>query len=143
MVLRPAVGMVGGPVGAMTFCGFTILAVIAAAAISELRENPLVIGLAVLVVASSWLLIVAVYAVHYAREDVQLGGLTFAGDEEEAEFSDYVYLAVQVSTSFTGSGVHVASRAMRREVTVHSVIAFVFNTVTIALLVSLLIAATT
>lgn len=132
----------GGPVGAVTFCGFTILAVIAAATVSELRENPLVIGLAVLVVASSWLLIVVVYSVHYARENTQLGGLIFADADDEPEFTDYVYLAVQVSTSFTGSDVVVGSRPMRREVTIHSFVAFVFNTVTIALLVSLLIATT-
>ncbi|MDG4794420.1 DUF1345 domain-containing protein [Micromonospora sp. WMMD1082] len=130
----------GGTAGAVTFCAFAIAAVISVAAVRELRQELVVIVLAALVVASSWLLIVVVYALHYARENANLGGIEFEGPDEVPNFSDFLYLAVQVGTTFSGSDVRITSRAMRATVTANSCVAFVFNTVTIALLISLLIA---
>lgn len=69
----------GGPLGALSFCAVAIGAVVGAMVLRELREDPVVVGLAVLVVTTSWLLIVTVYVVHYARENARVGGLDFAG----------------------------------------------------------------
>lgn len=131
----------GGVNGAISFCVIAVASVSISASLPELRGNPLVIGLAVLVVAASWQLIVTVYAVHYAREQATLGGLEFRGTDADGDpqFSDFVYLAVQVGTAYASSGVEIRDRGMRRVVTAHCVIAFVFNTVIIALLVSLLL----
>lgn len=93
--------------------------------------------LGVLLVASAWLTMVTAYAVHYARRDAFQGGLEFPGDDERA-FSDYVYLAVGVSTAFTTSDVDVTSRPMRRTVAGNAVVAFAFNSVIIAMVVTLL-----
>lgn len=134
-----------GPLGAVSFCAVAIGAVVAAAVLPELRDDPVVVALAVLVVAASWLLTVTVYAVHYARENAQHGGLEFRGGDVEGppSLADYAYLAIQVGTAYNGADVTVVSRAMRRTVSVHAVVAFVFNSVLIALLVSLLITVTT
>ncbi len=130
----------GGPSAAVVLCIAALAAVLCTAVFPELRENTLTTVLAVAVVAATWVLLVAVYAVHYAREQANTGGLRFLGKEEdEASFDDFAYVAVQVATTFATSDVTVTSTAMRREVTVHSVIAFAFNTIVVALLVSLLI----
>ncbi|WP_147916552.1 DUF1345 domain-containing protein [Ruania zhangjianzhongii] len=132
-----------GPSGAVMFCAFALVVVVYCAAEPNLRSSPVVAALAALTVATSWLLILMVYTVHYAREDTNRGGLTFVAAERDGApmFSDYFYLAVQVSTSFTAADVTVGSRGMRRAVTVHSIIGFVFSTAIIALLVSFLIVA--
>jgi len=53
-------------------------------------------------------------------------------------WSDYVYFAVGVMTTFGSTDVTVTSAAMRRTVTTNAVLAFVFNTVIVATLVSAL-----
>lgn len=132
-----------GPSGAVMFCAFALVVVVYCAAEPDLRSSPVVAALAALTVVTSWVLILMVYTVHYARENTNRGGLTFIAAERDGAptFSDYFYLAVQVSTSFTTADVTVGSRAMRRAVTVHSIIGFVFSTAIIALLVSFLIVA--
>lgn len=51
-----------------------------------------------------------------------------------------MYFALSVMTAFGATDVSVTSRPMRRTVSANSVIAFVFNTVTVASLVSALTA---
>ncbi|MEU4532527.1 DUF1345 domain-containing protein [Micromonospora ureilytica] len=135
----------GGPLGAVTFCAVAIGAVVAAAVRPELRENPVVVVLAVVVVVTTWTLIAVVFAVHYAREDAQDAGFAFPGTDPQNPpgLSDYWYLAVQVSTAYNSADVTVTTRHLRTAVSAHAVVAFVFNTVLIALLVSLLIIVTT
>ena len=132
-----------GPSGALTFCLLALVTVVYCAAEPELRSNPVVAALAAFTVAASWLLILMVYTVHYARENTNRGGLSFVTTDRDRApmFGDYFYLAVQVSTSFTAADVTVGSRAMRSAVTLHSIIGFVFSTAIIALLVSFLIVA--
>jgi uncharacterized membrane protein len=100
--------------------------------------TPLLIGSCVTVVVVTAALIVVAFAVNYAREDAVRGGLRFPG-EDEPRFGDYLYFSIQVTTTFGGSDVEVLHRGMRRIVSMHSVIAFTFNTVIIALLVSVLV----
>ncbi|ANY09423.1 DUF1345 domain-containing protein [Pseudonocardia sp. HH130630-07] len=132
----------GGPLGALTFCAVAIAAVICVMVLRELREDPVVVGLAVLAVVASWLLIVIVYAVHYARENGRSGGLGFPGPAPP-RLADYVYLSVGISTAYNSGDVTVTSTGMRSAATVHTVVAFVFNTVIVALLVSMLVTVST
>jgi uncharacterized membrane protein len=97
---------------------------------------------AVAVVVGSLVLIITAYAVRYARERVASGGLEFS-ETQHPVFADYLYLAVQVSTTFSSSDVSIQSTRMRNLVTAHSLISFTFNTVIVALLVSVLVTATT
>ena len=53
---------------------------------------------------------------------------------------DYVYFAVSVGTTPGTTDVQVDSRHMRRVVTAHALIAFAFNTVILALVLSALTA---
>lgn len=89
------------------------------------------------VVATSWFMMVISYAVQYAREDVDRQGLEFAGSEPPV-FDDYLYLAITVSASLAVSDTTVTTTQMRRLVRSHTLVGFAFNTVIVALLVSLL-----
>jgi uncharacterized membrane protein len=94
--------------------------------------------LAIGTIAMSWAVTANAYAVWYARESVMRGGTAFPGRQEPV-YSDYVYLAVQLGTTFAGSDVQFTTHRMRRIATVHSILSFAFNTVIVALLVSVLI----
>ena len=78
------------------------------------------------------------YAVRYAREQAASGGVSFAKTPEPV-FADYLYLAVQIATTFSSSDVTIETTRMRRLVTANSLISFTFNTVIVALLVSVLV----
>jgi hypothetical protein len=103
----------------------------------KLLSQPWVLALSAAVVTTSWLVTVVSYAVHYARIAATVGGLTFPGDEGVA-FWDCVYLATQVQTTFSSSDVTIETTLTRRIVTGHTLVAFAFNTVIIALLISVL-----
>lgn len=133
----------GGTSAAVTLVAVALVAVIAVVVIPGLRSSPVVIALAVLVVAVSWVLLVFVLAVLYAAEDPGNSRLRFPGTEDfKPVFSDYFYLAVQVTTTFSPSDIVIVSQELRRQITGHCMIAFTYNTVVIALLVSLLMTAT-
>jgi uncharacterized membrane protein len=53
-------------------------------------------------------------------------------------FWDCVYLATQVQTKFSSSDVVVETTLTRRIVSGHTIVAFAFNTVIIALLIAVL-----
>jgi uncharacterized membrane protein len=108
-----------------------------AALMALVAVNVLVVVLGFSVVVSSWVLVVFTYAIHYAREDASQPGLEFPG--AKPIWWDYVYLSTQVSTTFSASDVTVTTTAMRRHVTAQCLIAFVFNTVIVALVVSALL----
>ncbi len=129
----------GGAISwAITGSGIATTAVVFLAQSAELRTEPMVVVPAILAVASSVLMIISAYAVRYARGNAAGGELHFTGTEHP-RFVDYFYLAVQISTTFSTSDVTISTSRMRRMVAVHSLIAFTFNTVIVALLVSLLI----
>jgi uncharacterized membrane protein len=115
----------------------TLLVLVILSTTDTFRTSVLMIGGGAALVASSWLLMVISYAVRYFREDVEHGGLDFGGSEPPI-FDDYLYQAVTVSASFAVSDVTVTTTRMRRTVRSHTLVAFVFNTVILALLVSLL-----
>jgi uncharacterized membrane protein len=92
----------------------------------------------VITVATSFAVSVVSYAVRYARAYAEGGGLHFPGDREP-RFADFIYFSAQISTTFAGSDVQVRTTAMRKIVTLHSILSFTFNTVIVALGVSLLV----
>lgn len=121
----------------------SIIAVFAALTLTllpELRSSPVVMLSALAAVAASWLLNAVSFAVHYARKNSTTKGLAFPG-EHAPTFIDYFYLSVQITTTYSSSDVTTLTKAMRRAITGHAMLAFTFNTVIIAILVSLLISA--
>lgn len=119
----------------------SILALIVVAALllrPALREFPLALGMTLVMVAASWLNVVLAYAVHYARLNVDGDVLGFPG-ERATGLSDYVYLSVGVQTTFATTDVEVRTRELRRVVTGQSLLAFVFTSVIVAIIISLII----
>lgn len=119
----------------------SLLAVVTVAVMivrGDIVDYPVVAIPGVLVVVSSLAMTVTSYAVRYAREYMTAGGLTFAGGREPV-FADFLYLAVQVATTFGGSDVTITTTRARTLVSVNSILAFAFNTVVIAMLVSVLL----
>ncbi|MEO3692907.1 DUF1345 domain-containing protein [Roseateles paludis] len=110
----------------------------------ELRQAAeLGIALTIGTVIGSWLLLPLEFAVSYAslyhRGPHGPHGLEFPGaDGQPPDFSDFLYFAVTLATTSQTSDVTVSSRPMRRLVLLHAVVAFVFNTSVLALLINIL-----
>ncbi|MER5811195.1 DUF1345 domain-containing protein [Streptomyces sp. NPDC002033] len=96
-------------------------------------------AVALTLVAVAWICVAVSFAVTFQADNLVEGerALEVPG-EESPIWSDYVYFAFSVMTTFGTTDINVMSREMRRTVTVNACIAFVFNTVTVASLVSAL-----
>ena len=127
-----------GPTVSVQWSVLAIASVVLVAQSPTLLDDPLANGLSFAVVTSAWLVTVVAYAVHYARHDLGRDGLLFPGKDEGAIFWDYLYLSGQVSATFSTGDITVTSTRARRVVLGHSLIAFLFNTVIIALLITIL-----
>lgn len=101
-------------------------------------------GLAVSAVAGSWLVVQVILALHYAHEyyaqgpgGKPAGGLAFPGGEAP-DYWDFLHYAVVIGVASQTADIAITDRRMRRLGTVHSLIAFVFNTLIIALTINLI-----
>jgi uncharacterized membrane protein len=107
----------------------------------DAESQPTHLALLFLTTLLSWLFVHSIFALHYAHEYYSAhggkgGGLRFPG-EANPNYWDFVYFALCIGTSAAVSDVEVTSRAIRRTVTAHSLVAFVFNVTMIALTVSI------
>jgi uncharacterized membrane protein len=105
--------------------------------IDELR----ILALLFLTILLSWSFIHVMFALHYAHEYYaehrgEGGGLRFPGNTDP-NYWDFLYLAFAIGTATQVSDVAVTSRTIRRTVTAHGIVAFVFNVTLIALTVSI------
>lgn len=103
---------------------------------SSLRTPVLMISGALLV-AASWVNVWVMYALQYARLDVSGDVLTFPG-RGIRNFTDYLYLSLATQTSFGPSDVTVDTVGARRTMMTHAAVAFAYNSVIMAMLVSLI-----
>ena len=129
----------GGSDGPLIAIVFAAVALVAAAVLPRIDqlvpsgpEHVVLLVLAVSAVVLCWAVLALGYAVHYVRLDVRqsvegTGGLQFPG-LGPPQFVDYLYFAVSVATTYGTTDVNVTDRALRRTVTVQSVLAFAFNT---------------
>ncbi len=86
---------------------------------------------------ASWLSVVLTYTVEYLCRDQREPGVQLAfpsgGDAPpEQRWVDYLYFSFAISTTFGTTDVDVQVSTMRRTVMGHGIIAFVFNTVILA-----------
>lgn len=92
-------------------------------------------------VIGSWVLMVAVMAVEYMRSWANESSMAFPGPEPRS-FIDFLYLSIQMSTTFSSADVALEKRSVRRLASLHSVLAFAYSTAIIAVFASLLISIT-
>jgi uncharacterized membrane protein len=97
------------------------------------------LALGALTILTSWTLLHTTFAAHYAHRCFDGGpdkpGIDFPG--EPPRFIDFAYYAFTIGMTFQVSDTDTRSSAMRRLTLLHGVVSFVFNTVIIAISVSL------
>lgn len=89
----------------------------------------------------SWIMLLTVFAIEYARMWANRWGIEFPdgdNDEDNRSLRDFIYAAMQVNTTFGPGDLRFISSRARGTVTAQSVVAFLFNTVIIALLIALI-----
>jgi uncharacterized membrane protein len=102
------------------------------------------LGLSGATILLSWLVTQIAFTFHYAHDYYRpddtrsdaAGGLAFPGCEDP-DYWDFLYFAVSVGACQQTSDVAIRSRALRRLVTAHALVAFVFNIFVLALTVNL------
>jgi uncharacterized membrane protein len=104
-------------------------------------RDPLHLALAIVTIALSWAFIHTIFALHYAHEFYaegrhKSGGLAFPGDAEP-DYWDFVYFSLVIGMTSQVSDVAVTAKPIRRIVTAHGVVSFVFNTTLLALAVNI------
>jgi uncharacterized membrane protein len=94
--------------------------------------------LAAVTVLGSWSLIHTIFALHYAHlyYGMAAGGLIFPGGGDP-NYWDFLYYSFVVGMTCQVSDVQVASPRLRRLTLLHGVLSFFFNTVILALAVSI------
>ncbi len=107
------------------------------------RPAPAMIGLIVATLVLAWLFGNSVYALHYAHlfyvsgDDGDSGGLDFPGTDQP-RYWDFIYFAFTLGMTFQTSDTAIRSTTMRKVVTAHSLIAFVFNLGIVAFTINVL-----
>ncbi len=97
----------------------------------------LLIALAVAVVAVSWLAVHLVFTVrygdlYYAEPD---GGVDF-NHAERPDYRDFVYFAITIGMTFQVSDTTITSKTVRRQVTRHALLSYLFGAVIVALAIN-------
>lgn len=105
------------------------------------------IGLVFATVAASWFMVQLIFALHYAHEyylpdeaskgKKDVGGLAFPGGEPP-DYWDFVHFSVVIGVASQTADIAFTSKPLRRIGTIHGLVAFVFNTVVVALTINLL-----
>ncbi|HWA30710.1 MAG TPA: DUF1345 domain-containing protein [Rhizomicrobium sp.] len=101
------------------------------------------LALAALTVVLSWLFVQIVFAAHYAHvyylaesNGEPKGGLEF-GVAGEPDYWDFVHFSVVLGTASQTADIVFTSKEMRRIGTIHTMVAFAFNTAILATMINL------
>lgn len=110
--------------------------------LGEAHHAPAKLLFATATIALSWAAVHTGFALHYAHEfyrGKKPGGLQFPnGDNDEhPDYWDFVYFAFVIGMTAQVSDVGITDKAIRRTVTAHGIISFVFNTALLALMVNI------
>ena len=103
------------------------------------------VALAFGTVLASWMFVQMIFALHYAHEfygeggdgKSKKGGLLFP-DDDTPDYWDFLHFGAVIGVAAQTADVAFASKSMRRTGTVHCLVAFIFNTVVLALTINLL-----
>ena len=136
------------------FAALTSIAVVVGEAVQVAGDKDQAGGAAVLglaTVALSWTFVHAIFAFHYAHDFYapavaggsrtrgktgDRGGLIFPGGEDP-NYWDFVHFSLIIGVAQQTADIQISDRTLRRTATVHSVTAFLFNTVIVALTVNM------
>ena len=118
--------------------------IVVSEAASASGENPATAAALILgTEALSWLFVHVIFGLHYAHrfyapdeKNEDAGGLVFPGTQEP-DYWDFLHFSLVIGVASQTADIQISERRIRRLATVHSVTAFVFNTVLVALAVNL------
>lgn len=106
-------------------------------------EKLLLGALAVVTIMTSWGVTQVAFALHYAHDYYRPeagsdagAGFIFPGCEQP-DYWDFLYFSTSIGATSQTSDTSIRSRALRRLVTLHAVVAFFFNTAVLALTVNI------
>lgn len=122
-----------------TFAG--LLAVVLLLINKDIKPVDLIVAISGMFL--SWFLVHTTFSMRYAHlyygnSETNKGcGLDFPGDNEP-DFIDFAYFSFVLGMTFQVSDVEISSRKIRRLSLLHSLIAFIFNTVIVALTINAL-----
>lgn len=135
--------------GQIAILALTVAAAVASIAaivvllIGKTSEGPdsLRLALATATILLSWVFIHTIFALHYAHEyygetGTRKRGLTFL-HESEPDYWDFVYFSFVIGMTSQVSDVTVSSRGIRRTVTAHGIVSFLYNVALVALMVNI------
>jgi uncharacterized membrane protein len=99
------------------------------------------VGLVAITILSAWAFIHVIFALHYADAYYAPSGgthhgLLFPGDAD-AGWGEFVYQAFVIGCAFATADVNVTTTKMRRIILTHGIVAFLFNTVILALTINI------
>ena len=99
------------------------------------------VALVATTILSAWTFIHVIFALHYADAYYAPSGgthhgLQFPGDAD-ADWGEFVYEAFVIGCAFATADVNVTTTKMRRIILTHGIVAFLFNTVILALTINI------
>lgn len=97
---------------------------------------------AALCLVGAWLMMLAYFALEYANMWANGRGIRFPDDydgDSDRTLRDFMYAAIQINTTFGPGDLQFTTSTARSTVTAQSIVAFLFNTVIIALLIALVV----
>jgi uncharacterized membrane protein len=120
----------------------SLAAIFALLSSSNGGRQPIHLALATITILLSWTFTHTMFALHYAHEYYDEnkgkgGGLEFPGDDQEPDYWDFVYFAFVIGMTSQVSDVTVSCKPIRRTVSAHGMISFVFNAALLALTVNI------
>lgn len=136
--LREAPGRVAAHAIVLLAAVASLGGVAAALSIGGLRGDPVSLGAVLASIVASWAATHTLFALRYARMyyTAPIGGMDFHQDESP-RYTDFTYVAVTVGMSFAVSDTDLSASRFRRTAQVHALLAYLFGTVIVALLVNL------
>lgn len=109
--------------------------------LASAHGQPVRVAVAALLVVAAWAAVLVAFAITFYADNLVEDKRALAFPGGDPRWASYVYFAISVMTTFGATDVEVVSDPMRRTVSVNAVVAFVFNTVIVATVVSMLTAA--
>jgi len=93
-------------------------------------------AVAVLTVVLSWLAVHAVFTLRYARLYYgERRGIDF-NEDVEPDYRDFAYLALTIGMTYQVSDTNLSRKEIRRTVTRHALLSYVFGTVIVAMMIN-------